>query len=92
MSDAKKKAIEVFRSDVSLNHDFPDSWFVAGWDAALTDVDDRQLSKICPCGFNQSMPVPHEHDRTSRERDIIDSFEERILELNVEIERLRGKK
>jgi len=33
--------------------------------------------KLCPCGFPQSHPIPHEHDQTEREKQIIYYFEHR---------------
>lgn len=34
-------------------------------------------TKLCACGQPQSYPVPHEHDRTERERQIIEHYEQR---------------
>ncbi len=31
--------------------------------------------KLCACGFPQSYPIPHEHDRTDRENQIIAHYE-----------------
>lgn len=31
--------------------------------------------EMCPCGFPQSHPIPHEHDRTDREKQIIAHYE-----------------
>ena len=31
--------------------------------------------ELCSCGFPQSHPLPHEHDRTDRENQIIAHFE-----------------
>ncbi len=36
--------------------------------------------KLCPCGFPQSYPIPHEHDLTEREKQIIKHYE-RLLNL-----------
>ncbi len=30
----------------------------------------------CSCGFPQSYPIPHEHDRTARENQIIAHYED----------------
>ena len=30
---------------------------------------------LCNCGFPQSFPLPHEHDRTDREAEIIKYFQ-----------------
>ncbi len=30
--------------------------------------------KMCPCGFPQSWHIPHEHDQTDREKEIIEHF------------------
>lgn len=30
---------------------------------------------FCACGFPQSYPIPHEHDRTDREKLIIGNYE-----------------
>jgi len=32
---------------------------------------------LCSCGFPQSFPIPHEHDRTEREKQIINYYERR---------------
>lgn len=32
-------------------------------------------AKLCSCGFPQSYPIPHEHDRTEREKQIIGHYE-----------------
>jgi len=39
-----------------------------------------KLKKYCSCGFPQSHPIPHEHDRTEREKVIIKYYEARQLE------------
>ncbi len=31
--------------------------------------------KLCSCGFPQSYPLPHEHDRTEREKQIIAHYQ-----------------
>ena len=31
--------------------------------------------EMCACGFPQSHPIPHEHDRTEREKAIIEALE-----------------
>jgi len=31
--------------------------------------------ELCSCGFPQSYPIPHEHDRTDREKRIIAYYE-----------------
>lgn len=38
---------------------------------------------ICPCGNPQSYPIPHEHDRTDREHEIIAHFRAKIKELEL---------
>ena len=30
--------------------------------------------KLCSCGFPQSFPIPHEHDQTKREKQIISYY------------------
>ena len=30
---------------------------------------------LCSCGFPQSYPIPHEHDLTEREKQIINAFQ-----------------
>jgi len=42
----------------------------------LLDIPEvKQSTKlICSCGFTQSYPIPHEHDRTEREQVIIDYY------------------
>ncbi len=43
----------------------------------LTLIEPAEAKKeICPCGFPQSHPIPHEHDRTEREKQIIAHYEE----------------
>ncbi len=32
--------------------------------------------ELCSCGFPQSYPIPHEHDRTERENQIIQHYQE----------------
>ncbi|KKL82752.1 hypothetical protein LCGC14_1981650 [marine sediment metagenome] len=32
------------------------------------------MKKLCSCGFPQSFPIPHEHDRTERENQIIKHY------------------
>ena len=34
--------------------------------------------ELCPCGFPQSHPIPHEHDRTKREQRIIEYYERKL--------------
>lgn len=34
--------------------------------------------KLCSCGFTQSSPIPHEHDRTEREKIIILHYENKL--------------
>lgn len=34
------------------------------------------MNKLCSCGFPQSSPIPHEHDRTERENQIIEHYED----------------
>lgn len=34
------------------------------------------MNKLCSCGFPQSFPTPHEHDRTERENQIIKHYED----------------
>jgi hypothetical protein len=36
--------------------------------------------EMCPCGFPQSWPIPHEHDQTEREKVIIRHYESRLAE------------
>lgn len=40
--------------------------------------------EICSCGMPQSFPIPHEHDRTERENQIINFYEKKIEELEEE--------
>ena len=42
-------------------------------------MDNKKLCK--GCGFPQSFPIPHEHDRTDRENAIIKHFEDIISKL-----------
>ena len=34
--------------------------------------------ELCSCGFTQSFPIPHEHDRTEREKIIIGHYENKL--------------
>ena len=34
--------------------------------------------ELCSCGFPQSHPIPHEHDRTEREKQIIE-YKDKII-------------
>lgn len=34
-----------------------------------------KIPEKCRCGFNQSHPIPHEHDRTERENTIIQYYQ-----------------
>ncbi len=36
---------------------------------------------LCSCGFPQSYPIPHEHDRTEREKQIIKHKDEIMSDL-----------
>ncbi len=38
-------------------------------------------NKLCSCGFPQSYPIPHEHDRTERENQIIEYYENSTREM-----------
>ncbi len=40
---------------------------------------------ICSCGFAQSFPIPHEHDRTDRENEIINYLRTQIDALKYEL-------
>ena len=33
---------------------------------------------MCSCGFPQSFPIPHEHDRTDREIQIITHYKQKV--------------
>jgi hypothetical protein len=33
-------------------------------------------TKLCSCGMPQSFPIPHEHDRTEREKQIIAYYQD----------------
>ena len=46
---------------------------------------DEKLKKYCPCGFPQSFPIPHEHDQTEREKQIIPYYESLIRQSYVEV-------
>ena len=39
------------------------------------DTDMERVKEICPCGFPQSYPIPHEHAQTEREKQIIGYYE-----------------
>jgi len=43
-------------------------------------MTDQIPERLCPCGFPQSYPIPHEHDRTQREQEIIEYYEAKIEE------------
>lgn len=46
--------------------------------------------KYCSCGNPQSYPIPHEHDRTEREKQIIKHFEELVQKARQDAEKNRG--
>ena len=37
----------------------------------MNKVEITSEKKMCSCGFPQSFPIPHEHDQTEREKQII---------------------
>ena len=39
----------------------------------------------CVCGFSQSSPIPHEHDQTDREKEIIKYFSKNKKDCNARI-------
>lgn len=45
------------------------------------------MNKLCSCGMPQSSPIPHEHDQTERERQIIAYYKELN---NIMYEALKG--
>lgn len=46
--------------------------------------------ELCACGFPQSHPIPHEHDLTNREKQIIAQKDERISDLYEALEKIRS--
>ena len=43
--------------------------------STMTEKESKHTNKaICSCGFFQSYPIPHEHDWTERERQIIEHY------------------
>jgi hypothetical protein len=46
----------------------------------MQDKKEKAERKLCSCGFPQSYPIPHEHDRTEREKAIIAHYEAIIKE------------
>ena len=44
------------------------------WDTKRQEL--RMNNKICSCGMPQSHPIPHEHDQTEREKQIITYYKE----------------
>ncbi|KKL52253.1 hypothetical protein LCGC14_2287360 [marine sediment metagenome] len=44
--------------------------------------------EICSCGFPQSHPIPHEHDRTEREKQIVGHYESIQTDLCKALEKL----
>lgn len=61
----------------------------------LTTLQEKAV-KFCSCGNPQSYPIPHEHDQTDREKQIIkhleqaitDSFNKGVEEVLDEVERI----
>lgn len=45
---------------------------------------------MCSCGFPQSSPLPHEHDRTEREKKIIRHYKQRIEKLRIALADIVG--
>ncbi len=43
----------------------------------MSEVMQKKIP-LCSCGFPQSFPIPHEHDRTEREKQIMDYYENLI--------------
>ena len=41
---------------------------------------------MCPCGSPQSYPIPHEHDQTKREKQIIKYYNELVYDLREALE------
>ena len=45
----------------------------------------KNKKTFCSCGFPQSYPIPHEHDRTDRENIIIAHYEQAIVNARIEV-------
>ncbi len=54
----------------------------------MTDYTKGDRTKLCSCGNPQSYPIPHEHDRTEREKQIIEYKDGIISDLYEALKRL----
>ena len=59
-------------------------------DTALYSPEPEKVvcPELCSCGNPQSFPIPHEHDQTDREKQIIKHYELLLSNCRLEINRL----
>ena len=50
----------------------------------------RIIHKFCRCGSPQSFPIPHEHDQTKREKQIIKYYADRETHYGEMLEHLEN--